>query len=63
MIPFVTQHTLGIILWGSAIGSIAVWFACELINAKVEDEVLPPPQPDERDRMAEWYRIMEETET
>ena len=63
MIPFVTQHALGITLWGCCLGSLAVWMVCEVINAREEPELLPPPQYDERDKMAEWYRIVEREET
>lgn len=62
MIPLITNHALGIILWGTAIGCSAVWMGCELMAAREED-VLPPPQPDERDRQAEWRRIVEHEET
>lgn len=62
MTPLITVHVHAIIIWGSVIGCIAVWVGCELLHAR-GPEVLPPPLPDERDKMAEWWRIMEETET
>ena len=63
MMPFISNHAIGITLWGTSLGTLLVWFICEIVNAKRDDEIWPDPQPDARDKMAEWRRIMEENET
>ena len=56
---FILMYALGAlsILWYIAIGIL--W----LVRGRHQREILPPPVYDERDRLAEWKRILDETQS